>query len=89
MDGKNNYPFAKALCRNSNFKLEMQRHNTLKTNCINKKTLCKSPLQNLIFENPFAKGKQKWNSSASSIATLYSPSSAPISGRNGRKACAI
>lgn len=42
MDGKNNYPFAKALCRNSNFKLEMQRYNTLKTNYINKSPLQKS-----------------------------------------------
>lgn len=42
MDGKNNYPFAKALCKNSNFELEMQRYNILKTNCINKNPLRKS-----------------------------------------------
>ena len=42
MDVKNNYPFAQSLCRNSNFELEMQRNNILKTNYINKPHLQKS-----------------------------------------------
>lgn len=45
MDVKNDNPFAKSLCKNSNFELEMKRYNILETNYINK-----NPLQ-----NPFAK----------------------------------